>query len=266
MCIRCQRFGIADAQMAGPRLKRIAERQRAQRRIPTRAASVNRQSILIRQSLLDQVLCAVHTIIHVNDPPLPLEPFPIRTPITRTAAIIDIEHREAPTRPELRPQVEHTICGAGWSAVTLYKQWWQLACRRFKIGIMRRIIESIRSQSMFGWKLYRLGYRDVRGIDGNIAGTPHYLKRARCQVKLHNLPGIRWRSCREYNAFLCSMYALYQCIRHINRREFARRGIQVCQMLVTILNIATHNALCRDKSIGRLSENPFWHTKLRCFL
>src|SRR6516165_3822899 len=97
---------VANAIVTRTRRKNVAERQRAQRGVTTRAAAADRHALAVYLSAGGQVFSAVDTVVDIDDAPLAAEPFAVGAPIARTAAIIDIENGKAPARPVLDAPVE----------------------------------------------------------------------------------------------------------------------------------------------------------------
>ena len=104
MRVLFQCFEIAHAVVAGPGLEHIAKRKRAQRRIATGAAAVNHQAIAVNFAKTRQKLRAVYAIVHVNDSPLPIQPFAISSSIAGAAAVVHVEDREPAAGPILNDE------------------------------------------------------------------------------------------------------------------------------------------------------------------
>ena len=120
MGIPRQDFQVTDTVMTRPRLEDITKRQGTERGIAPRASTSNRQALLIHQPLFHQVLCHVHTIVHIHNPPLSLQTLAIRPPITGAAPIIYIQHGQAPAGPVLDIQPQQTVSRSRWPTMTFH--------------------------------------------------------------------------------------------------------------------------------------------------
>src|SRR5579875_477276 len=112
-----QRFLVADSIMARAGFEDIAEGERAERCIATRAAAGNGQPVPIHKAAFHQVARAVYAVIHIDDAPLSLESLAISAAIACTAPIIHIKDGYTPAGPILDLQVEFAIGHPCWPAM-----------------------------------------------------------------------------------------------------------------------------------------------------
>src|SRR6266850_716867 len=78
---------IADTKIAGAGFKIIAERQRAERRVSTRADAVDHRSIRVCVVARREKLCAVYAIVNIDNPPFAIQSFAIFAAIATAASI-----------------------------------------------------------------------------------------------------------------------------------------------------------------------------------
>src|SRR6266705_2116229 len=95
------------------------------------------------------------------------------------ATVINIQHSDSTAGPILKARTK--CCGRRRrrSAMALYQEWRPFIFRRDKVSVLWRIKETIRSLTLFSWKLDRLWLRDVTGIDLNIIRAPQDLRLTR---------------------------------------------------------------------------------------
>src|SRR5437660_9183905 len=117
---------------------------------------MNGEAIAIDQATFHQVLCAIDAVIDINNAPLSIEPLAILPAIASATTIIYIQQGKAPASPELPVQTEGAGDGTCWATVAFDNQWRKLSGGRDIIGVVRRVEESMGSESIFRWKLYRL--------------------------------------------------------------------------------------------------------------
>ena len=100
MCVQFQSFEVADAIIACAGFK-VTESHRAKGGVTSGTAAVNRKAVWVTSSSLGQKPCSVDTIIDVYDAPVTVESFAIGAAVTCAAAIINIQHSDAPAGPIL---------------------------------------------------------------------------------------------------------------------------------------------------------------------
>jgi hypothetical protein len=89
-----------------PALKEVSEGERGEGRIAARASTADDDAPQVHQSALGQVFGAVHAIVNIDDAPTEPETFAIFASEPSAPAVVDIEHGDAATGPELYPEVE----------------------------------------------------------------------------------------------------------------------------------------------------------------
>src|SRR5579884_3032838 len=106
MVISEKGFQVANTVVAGTGFEDIAEGERTERGVASCTATGNGQAITINQTAFHQILCSVHTIININNAPLPFESFTVSSPIAGAATVIHVEYGNASACPELLLQVK----------------------------------------------------------------------------------------------------------------------------------------------------------------
>src|SRR5712671_7071768 len=134
-----QRRSIADAVIACPSLEEVAKGERREGGVASRAAAADDDALGVHQSLPREIFGAIHAVVHVHDAPTELKPVTVFASKSGTAAVVDVEHRNAAAGPELDTEIERARRRGGWAAVTFYKQGWPLVCGGSVVGIVRRI-------------------------------------------------------------------------------------------------------------------------------
>ena len=81
--------------MAGTGPKLVAEGERAERRVPTGAATGNRHPVAVDHSLFDQHLRPGYTVLDIGDAPFPIKKPPVTGAKSGTAPIVHIKHRKS---------------------------------------------------------------------------------------------------------------------------------------------------------------------------
>jgi len=116
-------FQIANPKVACASLENVAEGERAERGVTARAAAANGQPILVNRAPLHKVARAVHTVVHVHDAPLSLQPLTIGPAVAGAAAVVHVEDGDPPAGPILDRQVERAGSGPCRSTVDDDQQW-----------------------------------------------------------------------------------------------------------------------------------------------
>ena len=80
----------------------IVERERVDRGVAARRSSADDHSILVDQSLIDQILRRGDAVISVVDAPFALEGVAIHLAVPGRTAIVDVDNREPPASPVMR--------------------------------------------------------------------------------------------------------------------------------------------------------------------
>src|SRR5579885_2273518 len=242
--------------MTGPGLERVARGQCPERCVAARAAAADRYPPAIYQPTLHQVAHPVDAIVYINHAPLACESLAVRAPEAGTAAIVDIEYREAATRPVLFVQAEHIARHARWAAVTFDNQWRQFALRRGKILVCRRIEKGVGGQAILGRKLDGLWNRDIASIDFNRAGTAQRLRLQRTQVEPDKAGWLGRRTGSKHGLRGRDLYAAERCVGSFNGRQLPRFRIETAQVIDALPHIDTDDAVGSGEPIGRHTKCP----------
>ena len=139
---------VCACMQSGPmrpyRREHIFERERSECSKASGRATVDCELILVRETPAYELLCARTYIIDVGDTPGASKSASIFSSISCRATVVDIQHREAPTRPELNARIEGCARACSGPAVSLHKQ--RRRSRRIsrKCIIFRRIVVAIR--------------------------------------------------------------------------------------------------------------------------
>src|SRR5439155_20003161 len=108
----------ADAIVACAGSESATESERAEGRISFGASPSNGESVAIDCSGFHKIPGAIDAIIHIDNSPLPLEPFSVLSAIARTSSIVDIENSDASTRPVLNRVLQRRGSSRSWPAMT----------------------------------------------------------------------------------------------------------------------------------------------------
>ena len=130
-----QRFQVAHAEVARPGGEGVAEGQRRQRRVAARAAAADRQPLWVRQATRRQIARAVDAVVHVHDAPAARQALAIGAPVAGAAAVVHVEHGEAPAGPVLVARVQRVVDGGGRAAMAHDEQRRLLASGRAIPGL-----------------------------------------------------------------------------------------------------------------------------------
>src|SRR5687767_12832375 len=83
------------------------------------------------------------TVLHVDDPPIAVEPLAVRAAVAGRPAVVDVDDTEPARRPELDAGA---VVGRGRprrTAVAEHSQWGQLAFWRLHLGVGGRVVERV---------------------------------------------------------------------------------------------------------------------------
>src|SRR5262249_50705015 len=108
MSIARQCRSVADPVIACATLEKVAKGERREGCVATGAAAADDDTPCIHQSPLRQELGAIHAVVDVDDTPIQLQPLAVFTSESRTAAVVDVKHRNTTAGPELRAEIECT--------------------------------------------------------------------------------------------------------------------------------------------------------------
>ena len=96
-----ERLEVADPEVADARRERVAERDRAERRVAAGAAAADREALAVDDPLLGEPAGAGDAVVDVDDAPLALEALAVVAAVAGRAAVVDVEDREAAAREQL---------------------------------------------------------------------------------------------------------------------------------------------------------------------
>ena len=262
MGILRQGFQVADPVVAGSGPKNVPKSERGQGGIAPGAAAVNGQPLVVHLALSNQVPGAVNAVVHIHDAPASPEPVPVGPAIAGTAAIVHIQNGNAPAGPILEPQVKSGGGRRRWPAVALDQQRRQLPGRSGIIPVLRRVVEGISGQPVFGGKFDTDRRRQITGVHRNRTGLLQYFQaaanRVNAQVKTEYRNGFSGRACAKNRL---PRRHLQTGSSHLGigdryRIELAGNSIQLGQLPGAQVGVSTDNALRRSESVGGRAENP----------
>jgi hypothetical protein len=84
----------------------VPERERCQRRIAASAVAGNDTALSIHQALRREELRSIDAVVDVDDAPGEVQAVAVRAAIAGAAAVVHIEHRDAPAGPVVDPQIQ----------------------------------------------------------------------------------------------------------------------------------------------------------------
>src|SRR5262249_54796353 len=137
--IACQRCSIADAVVACAALEEVAKGESRESGVAAGAAAADNDAFCVHQSAFRQEFGAVHAIVYVYDTPAEFKPVAVFASKSGTAAIVDVEHRNAAAGRELAPEIACARRRGGWAAVTFDQQGGAFVRASDIIRIVRRI-------------------------------------------------------------------------------------------------------------------------------
>src|SRR5262245_1464338 len=153
---------VGDAEVRRAGGEGVGERERADRRVPTRAPSRDEEAARVGPPLVDEVAGGVDTVLQVDDAPQPVQPLPIRAPVARRSAVVDVDHREPTARPVLDADVACRVRAVRRAAVAHDDERRNLPLGRLVGRVERWVEESMRREAALG--------REVDGLrDGEQA-------------------------------------------------------------------------------------------------
>src|ERR1700735_776265 len=122
-----ERNKVAHAVIACSRAKRnlMLRCKGAQRGIAASAAAADHQTVRVGVAIRCQVASPADAVLNVENAPLPLQPKPVRTAVSRAPAVVHIEHTDATAGPKLPRHRKRARCRCGWApcgAVLLRKR------------------------------------------------------------------------------------------------------------------------------------------------
>ena len=121
MGIARKRGDIAHAVITGAAREHIVEHERSERCVAASAAAADHHAISIHAGALSQKLCAVNTVINVDDALVEVKSVSVGPVKTTAASVIHVEHRNASARPVLDAEVKCRGGGRGRTTVALDK-------------------------------------------------------------------------------------------------------------------------------------------------
>src|SRR5688572_4787824 len=116
--IESERREIPNTVTTGAGGEYVMKNQRAQCRVPSSAASANRHPFGIDVAARRKVTRRLNAIFDVYNPPCPFQSVAIVAAIPGAAAVIDVDNRKAPARPELMRQPEARGCRSSRPTMT----------------------------------------------------------------------------------------------------------------------------------------------------
>eukprot|EP00639_Heterosigma_akashiwo_P034238 CAMPEP_0194718642 /NCGR_PEP_ID=MMETSP0296-20130528/10199_1 /TAXON_ID=39354 /ORGANISM="Heterosigma akashiwo, Strain CCMP2393" /LENGTH=153 /DNA_ID=CAMNT_0039620049 /DNA_START=520 /DNA_END=982 /DNA_ORIENTATION=- len=127
--------------MLGP--EDVGERERGQGGVAPRGAAVDGQPPAVGQAALHRVEGGGRGVLDVRPPPglLQLPPVPAAEP--RAAAVVHVQHREAPGGPVLRLGLEHALGAGRGPAVQFHQQRGQLAGERLELRVGGGVVPGV---------------------------------------------------------------------------------------------------------------------------
>src|SRR6059036_1179960 len=90
---------IGNAEIAGTGRENFVKDERAQCRVAAGASAANGHAIPVDVTSFLEISSSIDAILHVDDPPLALEPLTIGATVSRTAAVVHIHDGEASRGP-----------------------------------------------------------------------------------------------------------------------------------------------------------------------
>ena len=127
------------------------------------AAASDRQTMSVDLTPLRQVARGVDAVIGVDDAPHAIESLAIRPPETGAATVVDIDHAEAATGPELYFEIERSAGHRCWAAMADHDERREFATGTDEIGVRRGVIQRVRLRpALICRKRDRLRARQIR--------------------------------------------------------------------------------------------------------
>src|SRR6266566_7167140 len=116
---------ITHPVVARTAVKEISKHQCRQRGVAASTAAPDDHPFVIDQPLCNEEFSAIDAVIDVNHTPVEVQAITKSASKAGAAAVVDVEHRDPATGPELRGQIEHARGRAGRTAMTFNQEWWQ---------------------------------------------------------------------------------------------------------------------------------------------
>ena len=151
-----ERRQVADAVVARAGAERVAEGERAERRVAAGAAARDGAALAVGQTPRDEVARAVHAVVDVHDAPRAVRAARGRrgrSRCCRRSSRRGRRSRGSSSTGCLR--LERAGGRAGRPAVAHDDERRPLACGRAEVAVARRVVEGVRGQAVFGRKLDR---------------------------------------------------------------------------------------------------------------
>ena len=108
---------VANTLITSAGFKQVVKGEGGEHGITAGTAATNHDALGVGEALVDQVLSTGDHIIDIFNAPGTVEGLSIGSAITRTAAIIHVEHSKTSVGPELYFQIEPGRGGTRWPAV-----------------------------------------------------------------------------------------------------------------------------------------------------
>src|SRR5207247_2914859 len=125
-------------------------------------------------------------VVDVDHAPVAVEPLPVRTPITGRASVVDVDKREASTRPVLVLKRIGRTAAACRTAVAVDHQRRLLTGGRDEVPVAWRIVEGVRGHPVFGGELDGLRCAEIAAVDVRRVADLDHLLRPRVAVDGQN--------------------------------------------------------------------------------
>src|SRR5690606_17465723 len=113
---------VGDPVQAGAGGEHVGAAQGGEGGEPAGGAPADHHAVAVHEALGGEVAGGGQAVLDVDDAPPAVEEAPVGAAVARRAAVVDIDHREAPRGPRLGAQVEHGAGGAGGAAVDHHHQ------------------------------------------------------------------------------------------------------------------------------------------------
>ena len=153
VCVAHQRFEITDPVVARTGREGVVEGQCTERRVATGAASADGEPPAIHPTLLGKRARRRDAVRYIDDAPSARQSLAVLPAVAGRAAVVHVDHRDAPAGPVLDAQAEGRAGSGGGTAVALHQQGRPLARRCLRISVARRIEERVGRSPILGCEL-----------------------------------------------------------------------------------------------------------------
>src|SRR6266540_2664747 len=181
-----ERDEVGDAEVRDARAEFVSKRKGEQRRVPTGTSPGDLDAQRIDVAALGEVTRSRGAVLYVDLSPTAAEPVTVVTSVACAAPVVQIDDRDAATREELNSEVERCRDVRRRSAVDGDDEGRQLAGRADELGILRRVVEAVRRQTVCAGEIDCLRNGEVTLVELELCRPSRDALLSRLEVERHH--------------------------------------------------------------------------------